>query len=325
MNRWSEKTEVPLRGMLKTAAVAASTFYQWKERYGKANEHNRQVPRDYWLENWEKEAILKFHAEYPLEGYRRLTFMMLDRAIVAVSPSSTYRVLKEAGLLEPHAPPTRKGTGFVQPLTAHQHWHIDVSHLNVGGTFYYLCSIIDGASRYIVHWEILPAMKSRDVELVVQRALEKFPQARPRIISDNGPQFVAKDFKQFIRLTQLTHVRTSPHYPQSNGKKERWYQTLKREAVRPRTPLNLDQAREVVAAFVQHYNQVRLHSALGYVAPNDWLENRQQDIFAERDRKLEAARKLRAQRRQEQRPAQAAPECKPAFDTMKEPSLSLHA
>lgn len=300
MNRWSEKTEVAVRRMLQTAALASSTFYQWKERYGKANEHNAPVPRDYWLEPWEKEAILKFHAEYPLEGYRRLTFMLLDKDIVAVSPSSTYRVLKQAGLLQRHAPATRKGSGFVQPLAGHQHWHIDVSHLNVGGTFYYLCSLIDGASRYLVHWEILPRMKSSDVELIVQRALEKFPEAKPRLISDNGPQFVARDFKEFIRLTQLSHVRTSPHYPQSNGKKERWYQTLKREAVRPQTPLTLEQAREVVAQFVQHYNQVRLHSALGYVAPKDWLENRQEAIFAERDRKLEAARQQRAQRRQNQ-------------------------
>lgn len=298
MNRWSEKTEVPLRRMLKTAALGSSTFYQWRERYGKANAHNAQVPRDYWLEEWEKEAILKFHAEYPLEGYRRLTFMMLDRDIVAVSPSSTYRVLQQAGRLRRYAPASRKGSGFVQPLQPHQHWHIDVSHLNVGGTFYYLCSIIDGASRYIVHWEILPAMKTSDVELVVQRGLEKFPAANPRLISDNGPQFVAKDFKEFIRLTQLTHVRTSLHYPQSNGKKERWYQTLKREAIRPQTPLTLEQARQVVAAFVQHYNEVRLHSALGYVCPKDRLENRQTAIFAERDRKLEAAREQRQTRRQ---------------------------
>lgn len=302
MNRWSDKTEVPLRRMLHTAALALSTFYHWRQRYGKANEHNAQVPRDHWLEAWEKEAILKFHAQYPLEGYRRLSFMMLDRDVVAVSPSSTYRVLKQAGLLQRHAPCRLRGRGFVQPLQPHQHWHIDVSHLNVCGTFYYLCSIIDGASRYLVHWEILPAMKTADVELVLQRGLEKFPGVHPRVISDNGPQFVAKEFKEFIRLTQLSHVRTSPHYPQSNGKKERWFQSLKREALRPQTPLSPEQARQVVAAFVQHYNEVRLHSALGYVCPKDRLENRQQKIFAERDRKLEAARAQRQTRRQ------AAPE-----------------
>lgn len=300
MKKWSEKTETPVTQMVKTAGVPVSKFYHWKDRYGKANEHNAQVPRDHWLEAEEKEAILQFHSQFPLEGYRRLAFMMLDRDIAAVSPSSVYRVLRRAGLLQRHAPPTRKGAGFIQPLQAHEHWHIDITHLNICGTFYYLCSIIDGASRYIVHWEIKECMKEPDVELIVQRAVDKFPGARPRLISDNGPQFIAKDFKQFIRLAQLTHVRTSPHYPQSNGKKERWYQTLKREAIRPKTPLSLEQAAEVVAGFVRHYNQVRLHSAIGYVTPADKLAGRAERIWQERDAKLEAAR----QRRQEKRRAQ---------------------
>ena len=231
--------------------------------------------------------------------------MMLDQDVVAVSPSSVYRVLREAGLLQRGAPPNRKGTGFVQPLAVHEHWHIDLSHLNIGGTFYYLCSIIDGASRYIVHWEIKDSMKESDIELVLQRALENFPQARPRIISDNGPQFVAKDFKEFIRLAQLTHVRTAPHYPQSNGKKERWFGTFKREALRPKTPLNLEQAREVTAEFVGHYNDVRLHSAIGYIAPKDKLEGREKEIWAQRDAKLEDAREHRRQKRAEQRAVSA--------------------
>ena len=300
VKKWTEKTETAQTRMVKTAGLPVSTFYHWKDRYGKANEHNAQVPRDHWLEASEKEAILDFHAKYPLEGYRRLAFMMLDHEVVAVSPSSVYRVLRGAGLLQRGAPPSRKGTGFVQPLAAHEHWHIDVSHLNIGGTFYYLCSIIDGASRYIVHWEIKDSMKESDVELVLQRALEKFPDARPRIISDNGPQFIAKDFKEFIRLAQLTHVRTAPHYPQSNGKKERWFGTFKREALRPKTPLNLEQAREVTAEFVRHYNEVRLHSAIGYITPQNKLEGREKEIWAQRDAKLEAARHQRRLKRAEQ-------------------------
>lgn len=300
MKKWSDKTETPVTKMVKTAGLSASKFYHWKDRYGKANEHNAQVPRDHWLEQEEKDAILHFHSQFPLEGYRRLAFMMLDRNIVAVSPSSVYRVLRLGGLIQRPGKPTRKGTGFVQPLQPQEHWHIDVTHLNICGTFYYLCSLIDGATRYIVHWEIKEAMKEPDVELILQRALEKFPGARPRIISDNGPQFIAKDFKEFIRLAQLSHVRTSPHYPQSNGKKERWYQTLKREAIRPKTPLSLEQAAKVVAEFVRHYNEVRLHSAIGYVTPADKLAGRAEQIWKERDAKLEAARQRRKEKRREQ-------------------------
>jgi len=295
--------------------LAASKWHNWKHRYGKANEHNAWVPRDHWLEDQEKQAILDFHALYPLEGYRRLTFMMLDADVVACSPSSVYRVLKAAGLLDRHAPtPSSKGTGFVQPLRPHEHWHVDVSYLNIAGTFYYLCSLLDGCSRFTVHWEIRETMTETDVEQIVQRAREKFPGVTPRIISDNGPQFIARDFKEFIRLCGMTHVKTSPYYPQSNGKIERWHRILKEDCIRPGTPLTLEDARRIVARFVEHYNTVRLHSALGYVTPKDKLEGRDQEIFAARDRKLEAARERRKEKRQAAR--QAAANGQPATGTI---------
>ena len=102
-----------------------------------------------------------------------------------------------------------------------KHWRlVNVAYLNIRGTFYYsrsdvydLCSILDGYSRCIVHWDIREAMTEDDVEVIIQRAREKFPGARPRVISDNGPQFVAKDFKAFLCMCGMTHVRTSPFYP----------------------------------------------------------------------------------------------------------------
>ena len=114
---------------------------------------------------------------------------------------------------------------------------------------------------------------------------------------------MAKEFKEFIRLCGMTHVRTSPYYPQSNGKKERWYQTLKRECIRRDTPLSLEDARRVVALYVEHYNQVRFHSAIGYVTPADKLAGRENGIFAARDRKLEENRARRKARRAAERPA----------------------
>lgn len=172
-------------------------------------------------------------------------------------------------------------------------------HLNLGGTFYYLCSILDGASRAIVHWEIREQMTEADVECILVRAHEAHPNERPRIISDNGPQFIAKDFKEFIRLTGMTHVRTAPYYPQSNGKIERWHKTIKEDAIRPGQPKTLEEARELVARWVEHYNTVRLHSAIGYITPADFLAGRGNEIWAARDRKLEAAREIRALRRAE--------------------------
>lgn len=260
------------------------------------------IPRDFWLEEWEKEAIISFQNQYQLDGYRRLTFMMLDRNIVAVSPSSVYRVLSAAGLLQRwNRKTSKKGTGFVQPLRPHEHWHIDVSYVNLCGTFYYLCTLLDGCSRYIIHWELREAMTEKDIEIIMQRAREKFPDAKPRIISDNGPQFIAKDFKEYIRLTGMSHVRTSPYYPQSNGKLERYHKSIKAECIRPKVALSLEEARNQITEYIRYYNEERLHSAIGYIAPKDKLEGRDRQIFKERDHKLEAARAARKQKRLEMR------------------------
>jgi putative transposase len=303
VNRWSSRAALAVSRFVKWLGLASSKFYSWRDRYGKVNEHNAWVPRDFWLEDWEKRAIVDFHRQYPLEGYRRLAFMMLDRDVVAVSPSSVYRVLKRAGVLRKwNGKESRKGTGFVQPLRPHAHWHVDIAYVNICGTFYYLCSLLDGCSRYIVHWEIRESMREADVEIIIQRARERFPGVCPRIISDNGPQFIAKDFKQFIRICGMTHVRTSPYYPQSNGKLERWHRSVKSECIRPGTPLSLEDARRLVDGYVTHYNTVRLHSAIGYVAPKDKLEGREKEIFTTRDRKLHEAREARRVRRQAAQP-----------------------
>ena len=303
-----QRSELPLSRLIDWLGISRPKFYDWLARYGKVNEHNALIPRDHWLLPEEKQVILDYHARFPLEGYRRLTFMMLDADLVACSPSSVYRVLSGAGLLDRwNKKPSKKGTGFVQPLHPHEHWHIDISYLNLGGTFYYLCSILDGASRVIVHFEIRERMTTLDVECILQRAREKHPQARPRIISDNGPQFIAGEFKDFIRHCGMTHVRTSPYYPQSNGKLERWHYSVKGEAIRPGNPTTLQEAIRLVTNYVEHYNGVRLHSALDYIAPLDFMNGLSTQIWAERDRRLEQARILRAQRRAEQRNRAAAP------------------
>jgi putative transposase len=126
-------------------------------------------------------------------------------------------------------------------------------------------------------------MRETDVEVILQRAKEKYLEAKPRIISDNGPQFIARDFKEFIRISGMTQVRTSRYYPQSNGKIEHWHKSLKGECIGPGTPLSLEDARRLVEGYVEHYNNVRLNSAIGYITPKDMLAGHQQEIEAERD------------------------------------------
>lgn len=291
---WSEKTGLLIERLLGWLELSAGKYYDWRQRYGKINQHNGWVPRDFWLTDSEKKAILDFQQRYPQEGYRRLTYMMIDADVVAVSPSSVFRVLHAAGRLQPWSKkPSKKGKGFEQPLKPHDHWHIDIAHINIHGTFYYLCALLDGASRYIVDWSIRESMREPDVEILLQRAKEKFPDARPRIISDNGPQFIAKDFKEFIRISGMTHVRTSPYYPQSNGKLERWNKSIKSECIRPGVPLSVADAERLIEQYVHVYNDERLHSSIGYITPKDMLAGRQKQIHAERDRKLEQARKRR--------------------------------
>lgn len=298
VTHWSETAELPVQRFVGWLGITSSKFYDWRARYGRVNEHNAWLPRDHWLLDEEKAAILDYFRQHPDEGYRRLTFMMLDADLVAASPTSVYRVLHQAGLLQRRSgAPSKKGTGFEQPLRPHEHWHVDVSYINICGTFYYLCSVLDGASRYIVHWDIRETMKEFDIEIILQQAREKFAGVAPRIISDNGPQFIARDFKEYIRVCGMTHVRTSPYYPQSNGKIERWHKSLKSECLRPGTPLSLADARRLVARYVAHYNDVRLHSAIGYVTPRTMLEGRAAAIWEQRDHKLEQARERRAQRR----------------------------
>jgi len=320
VRHWTGRTELAAKTLTGWIGIGASKFHNWKSRYGKLNEHNAWVPRDWWLLEWEKQAILDFQRQFPLEGYRRLTFMMLDRDLVAASPTSVYRVLKAAGRMGRAGKPSQKGKGFSQPTRPHQHWHIDVSFLNILGTFYSLCSIIDGYSRYIVHWDIRPAMTEADVEIIIQQAREMYPGVSPRIISDNGPQFIARDFKAFIKFAGMTHVRTAPYYPQSNGKCERTIKTLKVEGIRPASPENLCEAMRAVGSCVKRYNSERLHSGIGYVTPQDKLQGRDAEIFAERDRKLEEARARRAEARARNRAEETKPAVAEACEQEKVPA-----
>jgi len=299
LKRMNTLTEIPFGRLLPWLELCPRKFARWRERYGKANEHNAAVPRDHWLEPPEKEAIISYAVQHPLEGYRSLTFMMLDADVAAVAPATTYRVLKAAGLIgRAKGRPSKKGTGFIQPLAPHEHWHIDFSYINIGGTFYFLCCVLDGCSRMVLAWDIRPAMREIDAEIVVQKARERYPDARPRIISDQGAQFKSREFKTFITQWQASHVMTSPYYPQSNGKLERFHKTLKEQAIRPKTPLTLDDAKRITGDFIDYYNTQRLHSAIGYITPADRLDGRQNQIHAARDKKLEAARERRRIARQ---------------------------
>ncbi len=128
INYWSKRSGIYICKFISWLGIGKSKFYNWKKRYGKVNEHNSWILRHFWLEDWEKEAIINFFLLHPNEGYRRLNFMMIDADIVAVSASSVYRVLSEGGYLKRwNHTGYKKGTGFREPKRPHEHWHIDIS------------------------------------------------------------------------------------------------------------------------------------------------------------------------------------------------------
>jgi transposase InsO family protein len=301
---WSKRAGFPVVKMLQIIGLRERKFYEWKERYGMPWEHNGKQPRDFWLSDEEKEAIIEYAKTHRTSGYRRMCYEMMDADVVAVSPSSVFRVLRDNNLMNrfPRPSPTKKGSGFEQPLLPKEHWHIDISYLNICGTFYYLCSILDGYSRKIIAWEIAETMTEAQVELIIERAKEQYPEARARIISDNGPQFIARDFKEYIKISGMTHVRTSRYYPQSNGKIERFHETLKNESIRQKVPLSLAEARKIVGEFIEEYNGKRLHSAIGWITPNDKMAGKAEEIWRGRDEKLELARKKRASGKKREKP-----------------------
>jgi putative transposase len=246
-----DETVLPLKHLLRLLGISKSKFHQWQKRHGEVNHHNGKTPKDHWLLPWEEEAIVDYYRKYPEEGYRRLTYMMMDENVVAVSPSSTYRVLSEQGCLNRWNAKGKspKGTGFQQPLRVHEHWHTDIKYVNLHGTFLFLITVIDGFSRYILHHELRLTMTEADVALTIERALQKYPGVTPRLITDNGKQFIAKDLNDYLRLKGLTHWTTSPYYPQSNGKIECYHRTLSEECLRKESFIDLDDAKDQIARF----------------------------------------------------------------------------
>ena len=269
-------------------------FYEWEKRYGRANNHNGLIPRYFWLTMDEKHKIIEFYLRHQDDGYRRCAYMMIDQDIVCCSPSTVYRTLSNAGVISRfNGKKSSKGLGFTQPLKPHEHWHMDISYINMAGTFYYFISVLDGYSRSIIHWDIRESMTEMDVEIVLQKATELYPDAKAQVISDNGRQFIAKDFKEFIRIKGLKHVRTSIAYPQSNGKIESFHKTLKTDCVRKKALTDHATAKRIIGNFINHYNTERLHSAIDYVTPHDKLHGLAEQRLQERFDKLEKVREKR--------------------------------
>lgn len=263
---------------------------EWKKE--KIPKVKLNIPKSHWSTPEEQKAVIEFKKENMCIGYVRLAWMMIDRNIAFLSPSSVYRILVNAALNNKWTKPAGepKKEGFDQPMRVHEHWHTDISYVNFRGTFVYLICVLDGYSRTILAWDIRTSMESLDVQIVLWRACDKWldvnNQNNPRLITDNGSQFLTAEFKATLKEFSMTNVKTSVNHPQSNGKLERFHGTIKSEAIRGMPKFTLEQMKKEVEEWIRFYNYERLHSSLDYVAPMDVMEDRRDSILLERKRKL---------------------------------------
>ena len=208
--------------------------------------------------------------------------------VAFVRPARVYNIMKEYDLVHKWTKNEgeAKKKGFDQPEAPHEQWHTDISYIKVLGVFYYFISIMDGYSRKILDWALCENMERINIELLVARVKEKYPEARARIIHDNGKQFISKDFKSLISLLEFYETAARVCHPQSNGKLERFHSTLKTEHVRKTPYFSYEDAKEKMALWIDFYNNGRLHGALLYLAPADYFEGRKESRLAERREKL---------------------------------------
>lgn len=272
-------------------------YKRWCAKGGEEMVAVRPAPKEGPLTDEEKALIINFYQQNRRHGYRRCTFMMQDRKLIGVAPSTVYAVLKAAGALRPPRPATRP-RGFDQPGAPHQHWHIDFTSFVVKACAWHLVSIIDGYSRCVLAWGLFDKASQGEAQLVLQQAVEKH---KPKtlelaLISDNGSQFKADGFQQVLKQHGIKSRYTSPYYPQSNGKIERWHKSLKHEAVYPGSPVTASELRAEIARFVESYNQERLHAAIGYLAPADVLAGKRDEILKSRQDYLAEQRRIRRHR-----------------------------
>lgn len=293
VERAREATGWTLHRILSHLGLTKARYREWTKR--KESNRLQDLPTrspllDGILEE-ERKAVCDYALKHPKDGYRRLAWQMIDEDVAYLSPSTVYRILSEADLLSKWKRSTRSGTAPSKPTRPNERWHTDLMYLRIRDNWYFLVTVLDAYSRYVVHWELLTSMHASEVELVIQHALE-VTGARPKIVTDNGSQFTAMEFKGLVRRFQLEHIRIRTYHPESNGLVERFHRST-REELDSSDLNNLMQVRRIIGAWVEHYNSKRLHAGIGYLRPVDYYRGDPATLLAEREAKLEKAREKR--------------------------------
>ena len=288
-----------LQKLLKLYGVRRSTWHRWQcidgflPSSGDVSRYNDRA-----LTQEEVERIVEFRRIHSEVGYRKLCWMMNDAKVVYASESSVYSALKKHNMLWGFKSADSKGTEKEyrnKPTHVHHHWHTDIAYVKIRGTFYFLIMLIDGYSRFLLHWELMTDMTGRSVELFVQEAREKYLHAQPTLINDNGSAFISLDFKKLLSRLDIQQVFTRRNHPQTNGKAERMVGLVRQEALRPSSPDSYKEAYGVLENYCYIYNYQRLHAGIKFLRPADVFFGRADEVLSKRKQNLMLARLIRAE------------------------------
>ena len=293
-----EGSQLPAKAALRKLGIPRATFYRWYDRFltggPEALADHRSRPDRVWnrIPDEVRDQIVKLALEAPELSPRELAVRFTDERKYFVSEASVYRLLKAHDLITSPAYVVIKAADeFKDKTTApNQLWQTDFTYLKVTGWgWYYLSTVLDDFSRYIVAWKLCSTMRADDVTATLDLALKAsgLDHAtvvhRPRLLSDNGSSYISEDLAAWLDDKRMGHVRGAPYHPQTQGKIERWHQTLKNRILLDNHYLPGELERHV-ATFVSHYNHARYHESLNNVTPADVYFGRAAEILAERDK-----------------------------------------
>jgi transposase InsO family protein len=279
------------RKIMAESGIPKSTYYRWRARQRQGRLEDRSHGDRSWnaLRPQEKTVVLDVANEYTNLSSRQLSAWITDHKGFSVSESTVYRILKSEGLVKSPEMKLAAGKEFhTKTRGPHQMWATDASYFRVvGWGFYYMVTVMDDFSRFILSWKLKLDMTSESFIDVIQDAVDLTGMTevslddRTRLLSDNGPGYVSRAFGDYMRLVGIRHILASPYHPQTNGKIERYHQSIKRDVNQTvyDVPGNLEVA---ISDFVSYYNYRRYHKALGNVTPADVLHGRREEILQKR-------------------------------------------
>jgi len=302
-----EQSAFSVKRTLKELGINRSTFYQWYRRYvdygydGLAD--GKPTPRKFWnkIPEQVKEQVVEIALEHPEKSPRELAWFITDNEAYFISESSVYRILKAYDLItSPAYIVVSAKDKFEHPTRrVNELWQTDFSYFKIiGWGWYYLSTVMDDYSRYIISWQLFPTMSTTDVQKTLDMAVARTGvdkvkvKLRPRLLSDNGPCYLSKELKTYLDDRDIKHIRSAPYHPQTQGKIERYHRSIKNVITLHNYyfPTELEQA---ISEFVNYYNNKRYHESPNNLTPADVFHDRSKEIIKKQTLQLRRYQNLK--------------------------------